>query len=529
MRNPYSPKKHKLISEIQSLTKSLCRAAEDQENTAELELKFWELLEKIGPRHVSLFDQKMRYNLYYISSWGQSVQLPSKTERKLIATTQSGPFVLISSHNGFVREAALKGIHDIPSAFCFALILYRLNDWVPQVRAAAIQAIKRNRSFITDEILIECLDVFFRSHEWGRGQEQEQKILSDLYDRNALTVRITNEILTRKTDWAPRALRHMLQTHKLDDHLLEMALKARHPGVRRIATQVLLKRKFEWFGVRRDKQSFKVGELGTTHYFLPQKLGRSISTQFDREDLIKQGLEDPHPPVRLLCLEAYAETHRSRPDADEVFKRFLSDKAYSISDLCAFWLQIRKQDVATYLREHLKMQTVPSPPSLKLAGRFGSVHDADLLFEIALKTNGVRKFESLRAAYKLHPEKFDPILEELAFGEDVQFANIASRVLAAEKLTLPFDKLLERAKNPEDFIERGFLKLAMGLPPSKALQVGLTLTKNGCEEPVTLFKVVEKKAITYWRPSSEDLEKLKALISAQPQFHARFAFLLKHG
>ncbi|AZC49921.1 hypothetical protein [Pseudomonas chlororaphis] len=44
--------------------------------------------------------------------------------------------------NGFVRQAAVRGLAAQPSAEALAALLERLNDWVPQVRQEAAAAVE---------------------------------------------------------------------------------------------------------------------------------------------------------------------------------------------------------------------------------------------------------------------------------------------------------------------------------------------------------------------------------------------------
>jgi hypothetical protein len=52
--------------------------------------------------------------------------------------------VLMFSRNGYVREAALKAVNQVPDApFFLAALVWRLNDWVEPVRRAAEGCAKR--------------------------------------------------------------------------------------------------------------------------------------------------------------------------------------------------------------------------------------------------------------------------------------------------------------------------------------------------------------------------------------------------
>ncbi|CAD5201130.1 HEAT repeat domain-containing protein [Pseudomonas sp. FEN] len=58
-------------------------------------------------------------------------------------TACSAWVILSRSYNGFVREAALRGLSDHVSAEALGVLFERLNDWVPQVREQAAQGLEK--------------------------------------------------------------------------------------------------------------------------------------------------------------------------------------------------------------------------------------------------------------------------------------------------------------------------------------------------------------------------------------------------
>lgn len=75
--------------------------------------------------------------------WRSPRSTLTDVEKRLLNETSSGPFVLMCSANGFERQRALEAVQQIPNAFCLALLLIRLNDWVKEVRGAARTALDR--------------------------------------------------------------------------------------------------------------------------------------------------------------------------------------------------------------------------------------------------------------------------------------------------------------------------------------------------------------------------------------------------
>ena len=66
----------------------------------------------------------------------------SDAERLLLTPGLASLFIF--HRNGRVREAALARLSGgLPNPFLFAAVAWRLNDWVPQVRAAAVCCARR--------------------------------------------------------------------------------------------------------------------------------------------------------------------------------------------------------------------------------------------------------------------------------------------------------------------------------------------------------------------------------------------------
>ena len=88
----------------------------------------------------------------FLVAWRAEAHSKNRGWRALFAPSvraakdaQSGrhlTWIDLSSHDGYGRERALRTISGpAPNAFFFALAAKRLNDWVPQVRAAARETV----------------------------------------------------------------------------------------------------------------------------------------------------------------------------------------------------------------------------------------------------------------------------------------------------------------------------------------------------------------------------------------------------
>ncbi|MEM6256369.1 MAG: hypothetical protein AAF821_25940 [Cyanobacteria bacterium P01_D01_bin.156] len=77
------------------------------------------------------WERTFRYEIY-LEPHSRSKLFRLREHRLLI------PWLDHCHGNGYLREKALRSLHEgAPNGFLFAMVLRRLNDWVPQVRAAA--------------------------------------------------------------------------------------------------------------------------------------------------------------------------------------------------------------------------------------------------------------------------------------------------------------------------------------------------------------------------------------------------------
>src|SRR6187402_1518280 len=79
----------------------------------------------------------------YRGTWDEIEYIPPK-QIDLLRTVKGLEYVFLFHRNGYLREAALHKLDGaMPSAFFFAAVAYRLNDWVQPVRQAALQCALR--------------------------------------------------------------------------------------------------------------------------------------------------------------------------------------------------------------------------------------------------------------------------------------------------------------------------------------------------------------------------------------------------
>lgn len=90
---------------------------------------------------------------------------------KLLQRTPGLEFIYIFHSSGYVREASLNKITGgLQSPFLAAAVMWRMNEWVEPVRAAAVRCAHRVFPLTPPDIIARAaLDLLRQQHGWGRG------------------------------------------------------------------------------------------------------------------------------------------------------------------------------------------------------------------------------------------------------------------------------------------------------------------------------------------------------------------------
>lgn len=158
--------------------------------------------------------------------------------------------------DGFLREKALRALREgTPHGFVFALALRRLNDWVPEVRAAARRELPRMAEHSDPEHIVDALwSTLANCASWGRIDGSMRQALVTLLSLPHVVPAVRTRILRSTAGPAARILAQALRTPALDGSIEEFATSAIQPAVRASAYRCLLEgravcvvgRKWRW-------------------------------------------------------------------------------------------------------------------------------------------------------------------------------------------------------------------------------------------------------------------------------------------
>ncbi|MEM7058576.1 MAG: hypothetical protein AAF557_13355 [Pseudomonadota bacterium] len=158
-----------------------------------------------------------------------------------------------TSRSGLVRELGLSHVHGLGPSVGFAMIVIRLNDWVPEVRAASVKAIERlmendgGPSGGLAYMIAGALALLLDDNRFGRMAQTEKDVVTALISYPKVKDALRTVLIFGCSDRADnQILRVVIQTGYYDELLPEIAAEAECSYRRLIASQAVLHGKYIW-------------------------------------------------------------------------------------------------------------------------------------------------------------------------------------------------------------------------------------------------------------------------------------------
>ena len=265
-----------------------------------------------------------------------------KNEQQIMMQAPGMAYLYLFHYDGRVREAALRIIVVPPqSAFLFAAIVYRLNDWVEPVRRAAAACGRRVFPHVDPGIVAEAGMHFLTGRETWRRWNTEATVLDEALNRADVVDCIAERVLTRSTGHLSRILRYALRTHLMDRHLFGFFKYSAQPTVRAVALEALISGRatwragYEWqwvdksFGVRRR---------------VPIYEERPLRHSFPVGELITAGALDRSPVVRKVAADGLIANRGALDRPEALATKFASDKSRAVRERGEFALRAIAQE-----------------------------------------------------------------------------------------------------------------------------------------------------------------------------------------
>lgn len=237
-------------------------------------------------------------------------------------------YLFLFHGNGYLREAALHKLDGVASsAFLFAAIAYRLNDWVEPVRRAAFTCALRVFPQTDPEIIVDAAMVLLNQKRlWERGRA-EFVIIDETFSRPDVTQYLVARLKVVRNGAPGRVLIAALADERIDAYLPGLAQDSCHPAVRAVALQTLLKGEAVWpEGIEKawiDKS------MGLSRLTSSSKR-RRLSYQHSIPPLITQGAVDRAVSVRKVAMQALVDNQNLWDEMHLIVEALRNDRSFSV-------------------------------------------------------------------------------------------------------------------------------------------------------------------------------------------------------
>ncbi|MEM9403819.1 MAG: hypothetical protein AAGA44_15210 [Pseudomonadota bacterium] len=287
------PRASDLEEELVTSVQSLASARSLLEGESEASSHFLAATSRLPVSNLGYWERTIRNELAW--AVGRRISLNVWSRKKL-----SGPWLHLFNGSGYQREEALDAITDgAPSAFLFAIMLRRLNDWVPEVRETARESVKRNALRTEAEVVVDALwGTLPYLHSWGRWQEREREALVNLVCIGNVPELLAARIVQSSSGPAATVLSQAARAPAIDRFLTNIAHHSIQPAVRAKAYKIALDEQASWLEDR--KWVWKDKYWGKGRYE-PVLGTRILSVSADRLSLLRDAAMDKSPAVRRIA------------------------------------------------------------------------------------------------------------------------------------------------------------------------------------------------------------------------------------
>ena len=248
-------------------------------------------------------------------------------------------YLLTLHRSGYVRQKALSTIEEAaPNAFWFSAIIYRCNDWVPQVRSEALKTLQRISQQSTKEVLFA---VMLEMHGFmvraGRLTSEEREVMQSCFSRKDFVEYCVSQCVSRTSGSLKTIFSQCLSTTHADKFLLDVARRAVSPAVRALAFETIL----------RERAKYVVGERISLVGMCKDKFVREVlyeerkfELQEDKSEVLALAVKDRSIYCRRVAAQYLTEDLELAARHPEVLDVLSKDPYPSVQERVAY---IRKK------------------------------------------------------------------------------------------------------------------------------------------------------------------------------------------
>lgn len=289
--------------------------------------KFIAVTSKLSLKSLDDWERLIRAEIFY------SLQKYSpKQSDNVIQQVGSLRWMDICNADGFRRERALRTLSGgAPNGFLLALVVRKLNDWVPQVRAAACDALPLIAKASDPEFIVDVLFITLPYWDsWGRMGDIEREVLRKVILMEKVTEALKKRLLISSSGPVATIFVQAGRTTALDNFLAEIAETSVQPSLRAKAYRCQFESKFVWA----DGLTWQwVDKVHGIRRSLPVLKERIISTTTPFIENLRMAITDRSPMVRRIAGEMLIKELDNI--GDEAFKLaniLASDTSQSVAE-----------------------------------------------------------------------------------------------------------------------------------------------------------------------------------------------------
>ncbi len=200
--------------------------------------------------------------------------------------------------DGRVREVAINHLHGplIAPASVYALF-WRLNDWSPVVRAAALKATKRCLPVTPAVVVAPALKALLpHIASWGRWGQAGPDAVNTLLMRQDVAGALLRDIVETRQSGLGLLLRELCRNPWMDQHLTRIAEEAALPHLRFMAFDALISGTVRW--PARERRKIWIDRSLGKYRYAPAFHDRDLTVERDVPALLLTAAQDRSSMVR---------------------------------------------------------------------------------------------------------------------------------------------------------------------------------------------------------------------------------------
>jgi hypothetical protein len=249
------------------------------------------------------------------------------------------PWIDLCNGDGFIREKALRTLSGAaPNSFFFALAVRRLNDWVPEIRKAACDALPLIAKVSNPEIIVDVLFITLPYWDsWGRMGDAEKQVLMQIISLEKVAASLKKRLISATSGPMSSILTQLGRTDVLDHYLIDIAELAIQPSLRAKAYRCQFEGRFVWNNGKKWVWTDKVYGEGK---FIPSLEERPIGVLKPFMENLEMAIIDRSPVVRRVAGEILIKELESIGERAIIFAKILaSDPSPSVAERGRFALK----------------------------------------------------------------------------------------------------------------------------------------------------------------------------------------------